>query len=70
MWSPSTARARRSPRTSWACYTRINEFRWAAEVNVVSVDSYPDPADAEAHLLSAMAGDLSRSVGGAAGPGC
>ncbi len=28
------------------------------------MDSYPDPADAEAHLLSAMVCDLTRSVGG------
>ena len=42
----------------------VDQFRWAAEVDVVSVDSYPDPADAESHLLSAMACDLTRSVGG------
>ena len=28
------------------------------------MDSYPDPADAEAHLASAMTYDLTRSVGG------
>jgi beta-galactosidase len=28
------------------------------------VDNYPDPADAEAHVFSAMACDLTRSVGG------
>jgi beta-galactosidase len=42
----------------------VDQFRWASEVDVVSVDSYPDPADAEAHLFSAMACDLTRSVGG------
>ena len=42
----------------------VDQFRWAAELDVVSVDSYPDPADAEAHLFSAMACDLTRSVGG------
>jgi beta-galactosidase len=42
----------------------VDQFRWAAELDVVSVDSYPDPADAEAHLLSAMSCDLTRSVGG------
>jgi beta-galactosidase len=42
----------------------VDQFRWAAELDVVSVDSYPDPADAEAHLLSAMTCDLTRSVGG------
>ena len=34
------------------------------ERQAVSVDSYPDPAEAEAHLLSAMTCDLTRSVGG------
>jgi beta-galactosidase len=42
----------------------VDQFRWAAELDVVSVDSYPDPAEAEAHLLSAMTCDLTRSVGG------
>jgi len=45
-------------------YRPVDQFRWAAELDVVSVDSYPDPADPEAHLLSAMTGDLTRSVGG------
>ncbi|HEY3981490.1 MAG TPA: beta-galactosidase [Streptosporangiaceae bacterium] len=42
----------------------VDQFRWSAELDVVSVDSYPDPADAEAHIASAMAYDLTRSVGG------
>jgi beta-galactosidase len=42
----------------------VDQFRWSAELDVVSVDSYPDPADAEAHLTSAMAYDLTRSAGG------
>jgi beta-galactosidase len=42
----------------------VDQFRWAAELDVVSVDSYPDPADAESHLMSAMACDLTRSAGG------
>jgi beta-galactosidase len=42
----------------------VDQFRWAAELDVISVDSYPDPADAESHLLSAMVCDLTRSVGG------
>ena len=42
----------------------VDQFRWAPELDVVSVDSYPDPADAEAYLLSAMTCDLTRSVGG------
>ena len=42
----------------------VDQFRWSAELDVVSVDSYPDPADAEAYLVSAMTCDLTRSVGG------
>jgi len=42
----------------------VDQFRWAADVDVTSVDSYPDPADPEAHLFSAMNCDLTRSVGG------
>jgi beta-galactosidase len=42
----------------------VDQFRWAAEVDVVSVDSYPDPANTEAHLFSAMTCDMTRSVGG------
>jgi beta-galactosidase len=42
----------------------VDQFRWAADLDVVAVDSYPDPADPEAHLLSAMTCDLTRSVGG------
>lgn len=45
-------------------YRPVDQFRWAAELDIVSVDSYPDPADPEAHLLSAMTCDLTRSVGG------
>ena len=42
----------------------VDQFRWSADLDVISVDSYPDPADAEAHVASAMAYDLTRSVGG------
>jgi beta-galactosidase len=45
-------------------FRSLDQFRWSAELDVVSVDSYPDPADAEAHVASAMAYDLTRSVGG------
>ncbi len=41
----------------------VDQFRWAAGLDVVSVDNYPDPADAESHVASAMACDLTRSVG-------
>lgn len=45
-------------------FRAVDQFRWSADLDVVSVDSYPDPADAEAHVASAMAYDLTRSVGG------
>ena len=43
-------------------FRSLDQFRWADELDVVSVDSYPDPADQEAHLQSAMTCDLTRSV--------
>ena len=42
----------------------VDQFRWAPELDVVSVDSYPDPADPGAYVTSAMTCDLTRSVGG------
>jgi beta-galactosidase len=42
----------------------VDQFRWSAGMDVVSVDSYPDPADADAHVAAAMTCDLTRSVGG------
>jgi beta-galactosidase len=45
-------------------FPALDQFRWAAELDVVAVDSYPDPADDEAYLQSAIACDLTRSVGG------
>jgi beta-galactosidase len=43
----------------------VDQFRWAEGVDIVSMDNYPDPADADAYVASAMACDLTRSVGGA-----
>jgi beta-galactosidase len=48
-------------------FRQVDQFRWTgtgAGLDVVSVDNYPDPADAEAYVTSAMACDLTRSVGG------
>ena len=45
-------------------FRSLDQFRWSAGLDVVSMDNYPDPADAEAHVASAMACDLTRSVGG------
>ena len=39
-------------------------WKWAAREDVVSDDSYPDPADPEAHVRAAMQRDLMRSLGG------
>ena len=41
----------------------VDQFRWATDLDVASLNSYPDPADPESYLLSAMACDLTRSVG-------
>jgi beta-galactosidase len=61
--------AARSPGTPvttnfMSLFRPVDQFSWAAELDVVAVDSYPDPAEPEAYLLSAMTCDLTRSVGG------
>ena len=40
----------------------LDYFSWAREVDVVSTDNYPDPADPSSAALSAMHYDLIRSV--------
>ncbi len=42
----------------------LDYWKWAAHEDIVSDDSYPDPADPEAHILAAMNRDLMRSLGG------
>ncbi|HEX6685454.1 MAG TPA: beta-galactosidase [Candidatus Limnocylindrales bacterium] len=42
----------------------IDSYRWAAEQDVVSFDSYPDPLDPRAHVDAAFAYDLVRSARG------
>ena len=39
-------------------------WKWAAREDVVTLDSYPDPADPEAHVAAALNYDLMRSLGG------
>ena len=39
-------------------------WKWAPEVDVVSVDSYPDPADPDSAAYAGMTNDLMRSLGG------
>jgi beta-galactosidase len=41
----------------------VDSWRWAGDEDVVSLDSYPDPADPEAPIGAAMACDLTRSLG-------
>ena len=42
----------------------LDYWKWAAHEDIVSDDSYPDPADPEAHIGAAMNRDLMRSLGG------
>lgn len=42
----------------------VDYWRWASREDFVSDDSYPDPADPEAHVKAAMSRDLMRSLGG------
>jgi beta-galactosidase len=42
----------------------VNYWKWAKEVDVISDDSYPDPADPNAPMLAAMSRDLMRSLAG------
>lgn len=42
----------------------VDYWRWAAEVDVVSDDAYPDPNDPESPIRAAMTRDLMRSLRG------
>ncbi len=42
----------------------LDYWKWAEREDIVSDDVYQDPADPEAGMRSAMAGDLMRSLGG------
>jgi beta-galactosidase len=44
----------------------VDYWRWAPHVDVISDDTYPDPADPAAHEHAAMVRDLMRSLGGGA----
>ncbi|MGB3633292.1 MAG: beta-galactosidase, partial [Rubrobacteraceae bacterium] len=41
----------------------LDYWKWAVHEDIVSDDSYPDPADPEAHIRAAMNRDLMRSLG-------
>ncbi|MFD1715862.1 beta-galactosidase [Amnibacterium flavum] len=45
-------------------FKAVDYWRWAREVDVVSDDSYPDPADPDSPVLAAMSRDLMRSLRG------
>ncbi|SFR70469.1 beta-galactosidase [Agromyces sp. CF514] len=44
----------------------VDYWSWATEVDVVSDDTYPDPADPDSPAYAAMVRDLMRSLGGGA----
>jgi beta-galactosidase len=45
-------------------FADLDYWDWAAELDFISDDEYPDPADPLSHVLSAAARDLMRSLGG------
>ncbi|TFD93861.1 beta-galactosidase [Cryobacterium lactosi] len=47
-------------------FKAVDYWAWAREVDVVSDDTYPDPADPDAPAYAAMVRDLMRSLGGGA----
>ena len=47
-------------------FKAVDYWRWAPEVDVVSDDTYPDPADPTSPAYAAMVRDLMRSLGGGA----
>ncbi len=53
--------------TNFMVMTRFNQldyWAWAAEVDVVSTDYYPDFADPESHIEAALCADLTRGLAG------
>ncbi|MGV8970297.1 MAG: beta-galactosidase [Microbacteriaceae bacterium] len=42
----------------------VDYWKWAAEIDVISDDSYPDPSDPDSPMIAAMSRDLMRSLGG------
>lgn len=42
----------------------VDYWKFAQEVDIISDDSYPDPADVDAHIAAAASRDLMRSLGG------
>lgn len=44
-------------------FKAVNYWEWIAELDVISDDSYPDPADPDSPAFAAMTRDLMRSLG-------
>jgi beta-galactosidase len=50
--------------TNFMCrFKPVDGWRWAKREDVVTLDSYPDPTDPDAHVLAAFDYDLARSLG-------
>ena len=50
--------------TNFMCrFKPCDYWAWASKEDVVTLDSYPDPADPDAHVLAALDYDLTRSLG-------
>jgi beta-galactosidase len=47
-------------------FKSVDYWAWAREVDIVSDDTYPDPADPDSPAYAAMVRDLMRSLGGGA----
>jgi beta-galactosidase len=47
-------------------FKAVDYWAWAGEVDIVSDDTYPDPADPDSPAYAAMVRDLMRSLGGGA----
>ena len=47
-------------------FKAVDYWAWASEVDIVSDDTYPDPADPDSPAYAAMVRDLMRSLGGGA----
>jgi beta-galactosidase len=45
-------------------FENVDYWTWSSEVDVISDDSYPDPADPDSPAYAAMVRDLVRSLGG------
>ena len=47
-----------------SAFKPVDYWKWARNEDLVTLDSYPDPADEDAHVLAALNYDLMRSLAG------